>query len=264
MSEGDARDFFKPHKDSSIKKVIGVASGKGGVGKSTVCAALAANFQKKGRHAAVLDADITGPSIPKLFGVEGRAVGDENGIYPAFSETGVQIMSVNLLLPRAEDPVLWRGPAISGALKQFWQDVVWTDVDYMFIDMPPGTGDVALTAFQSLPVDGIVIVASPQELVSMIVAKSINMAKTMNVKIIGLIENMSYMICPHCGGHIDAFGESRLDETAKACGVAALDKIAIDEKIASACDAGRIEDAPIRLPAAAAAIENMEKFIQNI
>ena len=191
----DPKSFIeKPNPKSSIKKVIGVISGKGGVGKSMISSMLAANFQKKGYHTAVLDADITGPSIPKAFGITERARGDESGIYPVYSKTGIQTMSVNLLLDDATDPVIWRGPVIAGTVKQFWQDVIWTDVDYMFVDMPPGTGDVALTVFQSIPVDGIVIVTSPQELVSMIVAKAVKMAQMMNVPIIGIIENMSYCL----------------------------------------------------------------------
>lgn len=232
----------KPHKDSSIKKVIGVISGKGGVGKSMVSSMLAASFQKKGYHTAVLDADVTGPSIPKAFGITERAMGDEDGIYPVFSKTGVQVMSVNLLLENTTDPVIWRGPVIAGTVKQFWQDVIWKDVDYMFVDMPPGTGDVALTVFQSIPVDGIIIVTSPQELVSMIVSKAVKMAQLMNVPIIGIIENMSYVQCPHCGEHIEIFGKSHLDEVVAQYSLSILGKIPMTPEIAAASDNGSIED----------------------
>lgn len=232
----------QPHKDSSIKKVIGVISGKGGVGKSMVSSMLAASFQKKGYHTAVLDADITGPSIPKAFGITGRAMGDENGIYPVISKTGIQTMSVNLLLENNTDPVIWRGPVIAGTVKQFWQDVIWTDVDYMFVDMPPGTGDVALTVFQSIPVDGIVIVTSPQELVSMIVSKAVKMAQMMDIPITGIIENMSYAECPHCGEHIEIFGKSHLDEVAAEYNLPILGRIPMKPEIAAASDTGSVEE----------------------
>ncbi|MCI9080078.1 MAG: Mrp/NBP35 family ATP-binding protein [Lachnospiraceae bacterium] len=231
-----------PHKDSSIKKVIGVISGKGGVGKSMVSSMLAVNFQKKGFHTAVLDADITGPSIPKAFGITERAMGDENGIFPVTSKTGIQTMSVNLLLENTTDPVIWRGPVIAGTVKQFWQDVIWKDVDYMFVDMPPGTGDVALTVFQSIPVDGIVIVTSPQELVSMIVSKAVKMAQMMDVPVIGIIENMSYIECPCCGEHIEMFGKSHLDEVAGEYGIPVLGRIPMAPAIAAASDAGNVEE----------------------
>ncbi len=231
----------QPHKDSSIKKVIGVISGKGGVGKSMVSSMLAVSFQKKGYHTAILDADITGPSIPKAFGITGRAMGDENGIYPVMSKSGIQTMSVNLLLENNTDPVIWRGPVIAGTVKQFWQDVIWTDVDYMFVDMPPGTGDVALTVFQSIPVDGIVIVTSPQELVSMIVSKAVKMAQLMNIPITGIIENMSYAECPHCGEHIEIFGKSHLDEVAAEYNLPVLGRIPMTPEIAAASDAGSVE-----------------------
>ena len=211
----DPKSFLeKPHAESSIRKVIGVVSGKGGVGKSMVSSLLAANFQKKGYHTAVMDADITGPSIPKAYGINEKATGDEHAIYPVVSKSGIQVMSVNLLLEDATDPVIWRGPVIAGTVKQFWQDVVWKDVDYMFVDMPPGTGDVPLTVFQTIPVDGIVIVTSPQELVSMIVGKAVKMAQMMNIPIIGIIENMSYVECPDCGKAIEIFGKSHVDEVA--------------------------------------------------
>lgn len=238
----DPKSFIeKPNEKSTIKKVIGVISGKGGVGKSMISSMLAANFQKKGYNTAVLDADITGPSIPKAFGITERARGDESGIYPVYSKTGIQTMSVNLLLDDATDPVIWRGPVIAGTVKQFWQDVIWTDVDYMFVDMPPGTGDVALTVFQSIPVDGIVIVTSPQELVSMIVAKAVKMAQMMNVPIIGIIENMSYVECPDCGKHINIFGESHVDEVAKQYDLPVLGRIPMTAEIAAASDAGNVE-----------------------
>ncbi len=231
-----------PHKDSSIKKVIGIISGKGGVGKSMVSSMLAVNFQRKGLHSAVLDADITGPSIPKAFGITERAMGDESGIFPVTSKTGIQTMSVNLLLENTTDPVIWRGPVIAGTVKQFWQDVIWKDVDYMFVDMPPGTGDVALTVFQSIPVDGIVIVTSPQELVSMIVSKAVKMAQMMDVPVIGIIENMSYIECPCCGEHIEMFGKSHLDEVAGEYGIPVLGRIPMTPAIAAASDAGNVEE----------------------
>ena len=241
-SSRDPKSFIEaPHKDSSIKKVIGVISGKGGVGKSMISSMLAASFQKKGHNTAVLDADITGPSIPKAFGITGRAYGDENGIFPVLSKTGIQTMSVNLLLENTTDPVIWRGPVIAGTVKQFWQDVIWKDVDYMFVDMPPGTGDVALTVFQSIPVDGIVIVTSPQELVSMIVAKAVKMAQMMNIPIIGIIENMSYVECPCCNEHIEVFGKSHLDEVSKEYNLPILGRIPMTPAIAAASDAGDVE-----------------------
>ena len=222
----DPKSFLeKPHEKSTIRKVIGVVSGKGGVGKSMVSSMLAANFQKKGYRTAVMDADITGPSIPKAFGITGRAMGNEEGIYPALSKTGIQIMSVNLLLENVTDPVIWRGPVIAGTVKQFWQEVIWDNVDYMFVDMPPGTGDVPLTVFQTIPVDGIVIVTSPQELVSMIVAKAVKMAQMMNIPIIGIIENMSYVECPDCKKHIEIFGKSHVDEVAAEYNLPVLGKI---------------------------------------
>lgn len=238
----DPKSFIeKPHAQSTVRKVIGVVSGKGGVGKSMVSSMLASSFQKKGYHTAVLDADITGPSIPKAFGITERAVGDETGIYPVVTKSGIQIMSVNLLLENATDPVIWRGPVIAGTVKQFWQDVIWTDVDYMFVDMPPGTGDVPLTVFQTIPVDGIVIVTSPQELVSMIVGKAVKMAQMMNVPIIGMIENMSYAECPDCGKHIEIFGKSHIEEAAAEYQIPVLGKIPMTPAIAAASDAGDVE-----------------------
>ncbi len=235
-------DFREPaHKLSSIKKVIGVVSGKGGVGKSMTSAMLSVLMNRRGYHTAVLDADITGPSIPKLFGIHERARGDENGVFPATSKTGIDVMSVNLMLEHEEDPVVWRGPVIAGAVKQFWQEVIWKDVDFMFVDMPPGTGDVPLTVFQTLPVDGIVVVASPQELVSMIVAKAVKMANMMNIPILGIVENMSYIACPDCGKKISIFGESHVDEIAAKFQLPVLAKMPIDPRLAQNADAGCIE-----------------------
>lgn len=227
---------------SHIKKVIGVVSGKGGVGKSMVTASLAVLMKKNGYSTAILDADITGPSIPKMFGVEGKAYGTEDGIEPRETTGGIKVISVNLLLEHEEDPVVWRGPVISGVVKQFWGDVIWGDVDYLFIDMPPGTGDVPLTVFQSIPVDGIVLVTSPQDLVSMIVKKACNMAKMMNVPIVGIIENMSYLQCPDCGKKISVFGESHLEQVAEETGLEILGKMPIDPALASLCDRGAIEE----------------------
>lgn len=232
----------KLHKDSSVKKVIGVVSGKGGVGKSLTASMLAVNLQRKGYHTAIMDADITGPSIPKAFGITEHAVGTETAIFPVESKTGIQTMSVNLLLEDTKDPVIWRGPVIAGTVKQFWSDVVWKDVDYMVVDMPPGTGDVPLTVFQSIPVDGIIIVTSPQELVSMIVGKAVRMAKMMNVPILGIIENMSYVECPDCGKKIEIFGKSHLDEVAAEYDLPILGRIPMTPAIAAASDAGAIED----------------------
>ena len=226
---------------SRVKRVIGVVSGKGGVGKSLVTSLLATTFQRRGCHAAILDADVTGPSIPKAFGITDKAMGSDFGILPARSKTGIDIMSVNLLLPNETDPVVWRGPIIAGTVKQFWTDVVWKDVDYLFVDMPPGTGDVPLTVFQSLPVDGIVVVTSPQELVSMIVAKAVKMAQMMNIPILGIVENMSYFQCPDCGKKYAIFGESHIEEIAKEQGLKVLGKLPIDPGLAKACDSGVIE-----------------------
>ena len=225
----------------SVKKVIGIVSGKGGVGKSMVTSLLSVILNRRGYHTAILDADVTGPSIPKAFGLHGRAQGTEMGILPVKSKLGTDIMSVNLLLGNETDPVVWRGPVIAGAVKQFWTDVLWNDVDYMFVDMPPGTGDVPLTVFQSLPVDGIVVVASPQELVSMIVAKAVNMAEMMKVPMLGIVENMSYIVCPDCGKHINVFGESHVDEVAAKHGLPVLAKCPIDPQLAALSDAGMIE-----------------------
>lgn len=231
----------KTNEMSHIKKVIGVVSGKGGVGKSLVTSLLAVLSQRKGYKTAIMDADITGPSIPKAFGLHGHAEASEWGLFPVKTAAGTSVMSLNLLMKNETDPVVWRGPLISGAVKQFWTDVIWGDVDYMFIDMPPGTGDVALTVFQSIPVDGIVIVASPQELVGMIVEKAVNMAKMMDVPVLALVENMSYITCPDCGKEIHVFGESHIDEIAQKHGVETVARMPIDPKLAAACDAGTIE-----------------------
>ena len=231
----------KPHELSRIGKVIAVVSGKGGVGKSLVTALTAVSVQRSGHSTGILDADITGPSVPKMFGIKGNAEADDQGIYPRKSKRGTDIMSVNLLLEHPEDPVIWRGPVIAGAVKQFWTDVIWGDDEYLFVDMPPGTGDVPLTVFQSIPVDGILIVTTPQELVSMIVEKAVRMAETMKVPILGLIENMSYAICPDCGKHISVFGDSKIDEIAAAHGLPVLGKIPMNPKLAAACDAGMVE-----------------------
>lgn len=230
--------------ESKVKKVIGIVSGKGGVGKSLVTSMLAVSMNRKGHHTAILDADITGPSIPMAFGVadERPAVTPDGRLMiPAKSLEGVEIMSANLLLENATDPVIWRGPVIAGAVKQFWTETLWQDVDYMFVDMPPGTGDVPLTVFQSLPVDGIIIVTSPQELVSMIVAKAVNMAEMMKVPMLGIVENMSYIVCPDCGKHINVFGNSHVDEVAAKHHLPVLAKCPIDPKLAELSDAGMIE-----------------------
>ncbi len=226
---------------NDIKKVIGVVSGKGGVGKSMVTSLMAVNMQRRGYKTAILDADITGPSIPKAFGTKEKATANELGIFPIKTKTGIGTMSVNNLLENDTDPVVWRGPVIAGTVKQFWTDVLWGDVDYMFVDMPPGTGDVPLTVFQSLPVDGIIVVTSPQELVSMIVGKAVKMAEMMNIPVLGLVENMSYFKCPDCGREYPVFGESRLEEVAAEYGVNVLGRLPIDPKLAAACDKGMIE-----------------------
>lgn len=241
-SRQDPQSFLEKTNDlSHVKKVIGVVSGKGGVGKSLVTSLLATTLRRRGNEVAVLDADITGPSIPKCFGMKQRALSDENGIYPVDSKTGVKVMSINLLLEEETSPVVWRGPVIAGAIKQFWTDVIWGNVDYMFVDMPPGTGDAPLTVFQSLPLDGILIVTSPQELVSMIVSKAVEMAKMMNVPVLGLVENMSYVQCPDCGKIIHVFGESHIDEVAAKYALKVLGKLPMDPKLALACDKGAIE-----------------------
>lgn len=231
----------KLHELSSVKKVIAVVSGKGGVGKSLITSMLAVSMNRKGYKTAILDADVTGPSIPKSFGIREKAKANNLGLLPIKSQAGIDIMSINLLLENDTDPVVWRGPIIANTVKQFWTDVIWENVDYMFVDLPPGTGDVPLTVFQSLPVDGIIIVTSPQELVSMIVAKAVNMAKMMNIPILGIVENMSYFKCPDCDKAYDIFGKSNIEEVAKEHSIDLFDKIPIDTRIASACDMGTIE-----------------------
>ena len=242
---------------ASVKKVIAVVSGKGGVGKSTVTSLLAVAMSRKGKRVAVLDADITGPSAPTAFGVNECQGATEEGLYPALTATGIQVMSINLLLDNSTDPVVWRGPVIAGAVKQFWTDVIWEDVDYMFVDMPPGTGDVPLTVFQSLPVDGIVIVTSPQDLVSMIVTKAVKMANMMHVPVLGFVENYSYLECPDCGKQIKVFGESRLDEVAEALNVPVLARLPIDPVVAESYDSGKMEQ--VNTDKVAGVIEAIEK-----
>ena len=241
--ERTAPQSFLKEKNAAARvgKVYGVVSGKGGVGKSMVTSQLAVLMRRKGYNVGILDADVTGPSIPKAFGVHDRAMGDERGMLPVETEGGIQLMSVNLLLDNETDPVLWRGPGIGGVVTQFWTDVVW-DVDYLFVDMPPGTGDVALSVFQSLPLDGIIIVASPQELVSMVVEKAVKMAEMMNIPIVGVVENMSYLLCPDCGKEIPLFGQGKTQAAAEAHGLKLLARMPIDPKLAELTDAGRIED----------------------
>lgn len=226
---------------SSIKKIIGVVSGKGGVGKSLITSLLSVMINRKGFMTAILDADITGPSIPKAFGVKERAQGNEMGIFPVMSKEGIEIVSINNLLEDERTPVLWRGPIIAGTVKQFYEQTIWNDVDYMFVDMPPGTGDVPLTVFQMLPVDGVIVAATPQELVSMIVSKSINMAKTMNIPILGLVENMSYFQCDKCGEKHEIFGKSHIDDIAKEFGIDTVARVPLDPNLAALCDQGKIE-----------------------
>lgn len=241
-TRNSSNEFAAPANEySNVKRVIAVISGKGGVGKSLVTSLLAVNMRRRGYNVAVLDADITGPSIPKSFGVSGDVTGQDGQIFPLVSKTGIEMMSVNLLLEDETRPVVWRGPVIAGTVKQFWTDVVWNEVDYMFVDMPPGTGDVPLTVFQSLPVTGAIVVTSPQDLVSMIVKKSVNMAKLMNIPVVGLVENMSGVICPKCGEKIDIFGESHAEETAKEMGIPLLAQIPLDPRLAKLCDKGIIE-----------------------
>ena len=224
---------------TKVKHVIGVVSGKGGVGKSMVTASLANLMAEKGYRVGILDADITGPSIPKMYGLHGPAQADDNGIYPPLAENDIKVMSINLLMPDEEAPVIWRGPVISGMVKQFWTDVIWGDLDYLFVDMPPGTGDVPLTVFQSIPVDGIVIVTSPQELVQLIVKKAYNMATMMDIPVLGLVENFSYVKCPDCGKEIRIFGESHVDEVAKELSIPVFGKLPIEPELAKAADAGK-------------------------
>ncbi len=240
----DKKSFIKPlHKGAKVKKVIAVASGKGGVGKSLTSALLAVRAKARGYRTALLDADITGPSLPRMFGVDERARGEENTIYPVYSESGLQMMSMNLLLENETDPVVWRGALIAGAATQFWTDVVWDDVDIMFIDMPPGTGDVPLSVFQSIPLSGVIVVTTPQDLVEMIVGKAVNMARMLNVPILGLVENMSYLVCPDCGKRIELFGASKAEEMCREYSIPAYAKMPLDRSVASLADNGRIEEA---------------------
>ena len=239
----DKKSLIKsPHKLSDIKKVIAVVSGKGGVGKSMTCALLASASQNSGKVTAIMDADITGPSIPRMLGIDKHATGSENGINPVVSDSGIQIMSMNVLLENEAEPVVWRGSLISGTVLQFWTDVIWSGVDIMFIDMPPGTGDVPLTVFQSIPLDGIIIVTTPQDLVGMIVQKAVNMANMMNVPILGIVENMSYIKCPDCGRKISVFGESGVDALALEYGIPAVAKVPIDAELTKSADSGKLEE----------------------
>ncbi len=242
----------KTNAYSHVKHVIGVVSGKGGVGKSLVTGLMAAEMRRRGYATAILDADITGPSIPRMFGYTDKAYGDERGILPGETPGGIKLISVNMLLDSDTDPVVWRGSLIAGTVKQFWTDVVWGDVDYMFVDMPPGTGDVPLTVFQSLPVDGIIVVLSPQELVGMIVEKAVKMAGMMNVPVLGLVENMSWLQCPHCNERIYPFGESRGLKVAETYSLPLLAQLPIDPALAAACDHGQAETAGAGLLAGAA------------
>lgn len=234
---------FKLHEKSSVKKVIGIVSGKGGVGKSMTTSLMAVGMNRAGYKVGVLDADVTGPSIPKGFGLHEQLFGTSEGlIVPAMTNRGIDVVSINLLLDTETTPVIWRGPVLGNVIKQFWSETLWKNIDYMFVDMPPGTGDVPLTVFQSIPLDGIIIVASPQELVGMIVGKAVNMAKMMNIPILGLVENMSYLECPDCGRHISVFGESHIDEIGAQYELPVLAKLPIDPKLAAACDAGELEE----------------------
>ena len=258
---------FQQNDYSNIHHVIGVVSGKGGVGKSLVCGILAVNLARRGARVGILDADITGPSIPHMMGLAGaRARGVDELIVPNLTEGGIKVMSANLVLEHESDPVLWRGPVVAGAIKQFWEDCAWGELDYLLVDMPPGTGDVALTVFQSLPVDGIVIVSSPQDLVQMVVGKAVNMANMMNVPVLGLVENMAYVECPHCGERVYPYGPSRLAETAEAFDVEALGQLGIDPALAQACDKGTFErDLPEGLlPQATDAMVSTAEFMDAL
>ena len=240
-SENKQSLLVEPNELSNVKKVVAVISGKGGVGKSMTTSLLSVLFQRRGLRTAILDADITGPSIPKAFGLTEKATGSHLGIMPAATKTGIEVMSVNLLLENENDPVIWRGPVIAGTVKQFWSDVIWSDIDCMFVDMPPGTGDVPLTVFQSLPIDGIIVVTSPQQLVSMVVEKAVKMAEMMNIPILGIIENYSYLECPDCGKQMKIFGESNLEEAAKKHNIDILARVPIDPEIPNLSDKGMIE-----------------------
>ncbi len=259
-SKCDNAITFEPqNKDSNIKSVVAVVSGKGGVGKSSVSSLLASYYNKHGKKVALLDADITGPSIPKAFGIHGNAVGDETGVYPAESPEGVKIISLNLLVEEETTPVVWRGPVIASCVKQFWTDVKWGDIDVMIIDCPPGTGDVPLTVFQSIPVKGIVVVTSPQDLVSLIVEKAVNMANMMNIPVLGIVENMAYFTCPDCGKDHYIFGKSKIEETAKKLGIDNVATLPIDPTLAALCDQGKVELATTERIAAFA-----EKLAKNL
>lgn len=239
----DPKSFIeKPHPDSHIKKVIGIISGKGGVGKSMVTDLLAVAYSRRGHHCGIMDADITGPSIPKAFGVTEKATGNSTTIFPVKTKTGIDIISINLLLEDETDPVIWRGPVIAGTVKQFWTDVLWEDIDCLFVDMPPGTGDVPLTVFQSLPLDGIIVVTTPQDLVSMIVGKAVKMAEMMNIPVLGIVENMSYAECPDCGRKIPVFGESHVKEIAARYELPVLCQLPLNPEMSGAVDAGTVED----------------------
>jgi Mrp family chromosome partitioning ATPase len=260
----EKRDFHVSlRKGSTVKKVIGIVSGKGGVGKSLVTSLLASRVNKDGFKTAILDADITGPSIPESFGVgdkRAEAVEGEDALHPVVTDSGIQLMSMNFLLPNETDPVIWRGPVIAGAVKQFWTDVVWKDVDFMFVDMPPGTGDVPLTVFQSLPIDGIIVVSSPQQLVRVIVEKAVNMANMMNIPILGLVENMSYVKCPDCGKEITVFGKSNIDKIAQEFNLPVLARLPMEEKVSQAVDAGDIES--LVSPELSEAAEKVESLLK--
>ena len=240
-SERKEITFEAPNQLSKVKHIIGVMSGKGGVGKSMVTSMLAVLMQRRGHKTAILDADITGPSIPKAFGITGRVEGNDVGMIPPQSTTGIDVMSVNFFLESEDRPVIWRGPVIAGVVKQFWTDVIWNDEEYMFVDCPPGTGDVPLTVFQSIPLDGIIIVSSPQELVSMIVSKAAHMAQMMNIPVLGIVENMSYVKCPDCGKELKVFGDSHIEEVAEKFGYDLLARVPLDPKISALCDKGMIE-----------------------
>ncbi|MZL69090.1 MULTISPECIES: Mrp/NBP35 family ATP-binding protein [Eubacteriales] len=253
---GPASFLEKPHELSSVKHVVAVASGKGGVGKSFVTSMLAVGLARRGYKTAVLDADITGPSIPKLFGIHEQAQSDGLGIYPALTGQGTQVISINMMLDTETTPVIWRGPVIAGVVKQFWTDVIWRDVDFLFVDMPPGTGDVPLTVFQSLPVDGCLVVSTPQDLVSMIVSKAVNMTSAMHIPVLGLLENMSYLACPDCGKQIELFGHSKAEAVANQFSLPFLGRLPIDPAVAALCDEGRIEE--VQLPALDIACDAVE------
>ena len=258
-SRQNPQSFLAPLNElSSVKKVIAVVSGKGGVGKSFVTSMMAIQMNRRGKKTAVLDADVTGPSIPKVFGLKERAMGNDLGLFPAVTKTGIEVMSVNLLLEQEDAPVVWRGPVIAGTVKQFWSDVIWKDIDFMFVDMPPGTGDVPLTVFQSIPLDGIIIVTSPQELASLIVSKAVNMANMMNIPIVGIVENMSYFQCPDCKKEIKVFGESHVEEIAAKFDLPVLAKLPINPDFAANCDKGLVE--LIECPAIDGAVDAVEKF----